>query len=155
MIATTSCVPERLSVIDTASPSLTWRYGWPRPVSGVSGSHPMYMLLYTFGMRPEVMSVSEFRASLATALERVQDPDGDPVFVGSHRKPEAVVMSVSQYEHLIEAASWRDAAEDALASVRAEGLEPSREGRAAVEDVAAGRLREEQAIARLLQRHRR
>jgi prevent-host-death family protein len=113
------------------------------------------MVLYAFGMRPEVMSVSEFRASLAATLRQVQEPDSDAVFVGSHRKPEAVVMSVSQYERLIEAAAWREAAAEALASVRAEGLEPSREGRAVLEEVAAGRLPEDQAIARLLQRHRR
>jgi prevent-host-death family protein len=106
-------------------------------------------------MRPEVMSVSEFRAGLAEALKRVQDPEGDPVFVGSHRKPEAVVMSVAQYERLTDAAAWREAAEDSLASVRAEGLEPSPEARAVLEQVAAGRLSEEQAIMQLVQRHRR
>jgi prevent-host-death family protein len=113
------------------------------------------MVLYAFVMRPEVMSVSEFRACLAAALRRVQEPDSDAVFVGSHRKPEAVVMSVSQYERLIEAAAWREAAEEALASVRAEGLEPSREGRAVLGEVAAGRLPEDRAIAHLLQLHRR
>jgi prevent-host-death family protein len=106
-------------------------------------------------MRPVVMSVSEFRAGLAAALRRVQDPDGDPVFVGSHRKPEAVVMSIAQYERLTDAAAWREAAEEALASVRAEGLEPSPEGQEILEHVAAGRLSEEQAIEQLLQRHRR
>jgi prevent-host-death family protein len=115
----------------------------------------MYRLLYIFAMRPEVMSVSEFRAGLASTLKRVQDSEGEPVFVGSHRKPEAVVMSVAQYERLTDAAAWREAAEDALASVRAEGLEPSSEARDVLEHVAAGRLSEEQAIARLVQRHRR
>jgi hypothetical protein len=64
-------------------------------------------------------------------------------------------MSVSQYERLIEAAARREAADEALASVRAEGLEPSREGRAVLEEVAAGRLPEDRAIAHLLQLHRR
>jgi hypothetical protein len=60
-----------------------------------------------------------------------------------------------QHERLTDAAAWREAAEDALASVRAAGLEPSSGGRAVLELVAAGQLSEEQAIALLLQRHRR
>jgi prevent-host-death family protein len=115
----------------------------------------MYRLLYILAMRPEVMSVSEFRAGLAAALKRVQDSEAEPVFVGSHRKPEAVVMSVAQYERLTDAAAWREAAEDSLGSVRAEGLEPSSEARELLDHVAAGRMSEEQAIARLVQRHRR
>jgi hypothetical protein len=60
-----------------------------------------------------------------------------------------------RHEWLNGAAAWREAAEDALASVRAEGLEPSSEARGLLELVAAGRLSDEEAIARLLQRHRR
>jgi hypothetical protein len=54
-----------------------------------------------------------------------------------------------------DAAAWREAAEEALASVRAEALEPSSEGRVVLEYIAAGRLTEEQAIAWLLRLHRR
>jgi PHD/YefM family antitoxin component YafN of YafNO toxin-antitoxin module len=57
-------------------------------------------------------------------LERVQEPGAGPVFVGAHRKPEAVVMSVSRYEELVAAAQRRADVDEALASVRAEGLEP-------------------------------
>jgi hypothetical protein len=60
-----------------------------------------------------------------------------------------------QLERLVDAAAWLEAAEVALASVRAEGLEPSSEARDVLEHIAAGRLSEEQAIARLLQQHRR
>jgi hypothetical protein len=59
-----------------------------------------------------------------------------------------------RHERLTDAAAWREAAEDALGSVRAEGLEPSSEVRDLLELVAAGRLSEQQAIARLLRRHR-
>jgi hypothetical protein len=61
----------------------------------------------------------------------------------------------SQDERLTEAAAWREAAEDALASVRAEGLEASSEALEVLEPVAAGRVSEAQAIEQLLQRHRR
>lgn len=106
-------------------------------------------------MRPsEVLSFREFRAGLAATLKRVQVPDSGPVFVGAHRKPEAVVMSVSQYETLVEAAQRREAVAEALASVRAEGLEPSPEGLALFEAVAAGEMTEEQAIELILQRYR-
>jgi hypothetical protein len=60
-----------------------------------------------------------------------------------------------QHERLTDAAAWRKAAEDALASVRAAGLEPSSEGRTVLELVAAGQMSEPQAIAVLLQQHRR
>jgi prevent-host-death family protein len=107
-------------------------------------------------MRPaQVLSVTEFRAGLAGELRRVQAPDSDPVFVGSHRKPQAVVMSVSHYERLVDAAAWREAVEEALASVRVEGGEPTPEGRAVLEAVTAGRLSEEQAVTQLVQRHTR
>jgi Antitoxin VbhA len=51
-------------------------------------------------------------------------------------------------------ADRREAVAEALASVRAEGLEPSDAGLRLLEALADGRVTEEQAIARLLQRHR-
>ncbi|MDQ3150303.1 MAG: hypothetical protein M3R63_00785 [Actinomycetota bacterium] len=74
---------------------------------------------------PEVLSVREFRAGLAASLGRVTGQGGSAVFVGAHRKPEVVVMSVEQYEALVRSAERRQAVAEALASVRAEGLEPS------------------------------
>ena len=99
----------------------------------------MYTSVYAFGMvLPEVLSVREFRAELAATLKRVQDADAGPVFVGSHRKAEAVVMSVAQYQELTEAAERSDAVADALASVRAEGLEPSEDGLAMLDAIVGG-----------------
>jgi hypothetical protein len=43
---------------------------------------------------PEILSVREFRAGLTGVLKQVQEPAADPVFVGAHRKAEAVVMSL-------------------------------------------------------------
>ena len=65
---------------------------------------------------------------------------GAAVFVGAHRKAEAVLVSVEQYEALQEAAERQHAVAAALASVRAEGLEPSAEDLALFAEVAAGRL---------------
>lgn len=104
---------------------------------------------------PEVLSFREFRAGLAATLKRVQDPATGPVFVGAHRKAEAVVMSVAHYQHLRDAAERREAVDEALASVRAEGLEPSPSGRELLDGIAAGRLDEEQAIDRLNRLHAR
>jgi prevent-host-death family protein len=115
----------------------------------------VYTYVYASGMvLPEVLSVREFRAELAATLKRVQDTDAGPVFVGSHRKAEAVVMSVAQYQELTEAAERRDAVAEALASVRAEGLEPSEDGLAMFDAIAAGRLSTAEARERTLARYR-
>lgn len=104
---------------------------------------------------PEVLTFREFRATLAATLRRVQEPASGPVFVGAHRKPEAVVLSVTRYQELMAAAERRVAVAEALASVRAEGLEPSPEGLALLEAVADGRLSTEQARDRVLARYSR
>lgn len=104
---------------------------------------------------PEVLSFREFRAGLAAALRRVQEPGAEPVFVGAHRRAEAVVMSVERYEQLVAAAGRREAVGEALASVRAEGLEPSAEGLARLEAVAEGRLSTAEAREQVLARYRR
>jgi prevent-host-death family protein len=110
--------------------------------------------VYTAGVQlPTILSVREFRAELAATLRRVQEGSG-PVFVGAHRRPEAVLMSVEQYQELVDAAERRDAVVEALASVRAEGLEPSEEGLALLEAIAEGRISTEEARARTLARYR-
>lgn len=103
---------------------------------------------------PEVLSFREFRTGLAATLKRVQEPDSGPVFVGAHRKPEAVVMSVSHYRSLLAAAERREAVAEALASVRAEGLEPSPEGLEMLEAIAEGRMSTGEARERTLARYR-
>ena len=116
----------------------------------------VYTLLYAPVVAiPEVLSVRELRAALAATLKRVRDPHGGPVFVGAHRKPEAVVMSVAHYRELVDAVERRDAVADALASVRAEGLEPSADGLAMLDEIAAGRMSTDEARQRTLARYRR
>jgi len=103
---------------------------------------------------PEVLSMREFRARLAATVARVTGT-GSPVFVGGYRKPEVVVMSVEQYESLVGAARQREAVAEALASVRAEGLEPSVEGLGLLERIANGELAEDAAIEILRGRYQR
>lgn len=64
-------------------------------------------------------------------------------------------MSVEQYEALVRAAHHREAVAEALASVRAEGLEPSLDALELLEEIAAGRLDEDRGIDRLRARYQR
>lgn len=102
---------------------------------------------------PEVLTLREFRGSLASTLERVQSSGADPVFVGAHRKPSAVVMSVEHYRSLVDAAQRRAHVAEAIASVRAEGLEPGPDGLARLNDVADGRITTADARAAVLARY--
>lgn len=119
----------------------------------------MYTSVYADGMeRAEVLSVREFRAGLADAIRHVREEG--PVFVGSHRRAEAVLMSVEQYDELRGAGRRvpvprRVAVEEAVASVRAEGLEPSAEGIRVLEAIAAEEMDGDEAIAALDRHHRR
>ncbi|GAA1313757.1 hypothetical protein GCM10009610_34320 [Pseudonocardia xinjiangensis] len=113
-----------------------------------------YAFVYLLAMRPpEVLSFREFRAGLAATLKRVQSPGNGPVFVGAHRRPEAVVMSVSQYEELVAAAERRDAVTEALASVRAEGLEPGPEVLGMFTALAAGAMSTDELREQVLARY--
>ena len=102
---------------------------------------------------PEVLSVREFREDLAGTLKRVQDPDAAPVYVGAHRRPEAVVISARRYRELTEVGRRREALEDALGSVRADGLEPSPEALALFEEVVAGKMTSDEVVQQLLARY--
>jgi prevent-host-death family protein len=103
---------------------------------------------------PAVLSFREFRAGLAAVLDRVRQPD-EVVFVGAHRRAEAVVMSVEQYEALQQAADRQHAVAAALASVRAEGLEPAPDDLKLFVAVAAGELSTDELRERVLARYRR
>ena len=64
-------------------------------------------------------------------------------------------MSVERYEALQEAAERQHAVAAALASVRAEGLEPSEQDLVLFAEVAAGRLTTDELRERVLSRYRR
>lgn len=100
------------------------------------------------------MSFREFRAGLAGALGRVRRSPDAAVFVGSHRKAEAVLVSVEQYEALQESSERQHAVAAALASVRAEGLEPSADDLTLFVEVAAGQLTTDELRRRVLSRYR-
>lgn len=104
---------------------------------------------------PEVLSVREFREELATTLKRVQEPGAEPVYVGAHRRPEAVVISAQRYRELTELDRRREAMDNALGSTRAEGLEPSPEALDLFDEVVAARVTTEEARQRLLARYSR
>jgi PHD/YefM family antitoxin component YafN of YafNO toxin-antitoxin module len=121
-----------------------------------SFKHCVYAMVYALVVAaPEVLSFREFRAGLAGVLDRVRRSPDAAVFVGAHRRAEAVLVSVEQYEALQEAAERQHAVAAALASVRAEGLEPSAEDLALFAEVAAGRLSTDELRERVLSRYRR
>jgi hypothetical protein len=73
-------------------------------------------------MPSDVLSVREAREQLPSLLDRFRGGGRGPVFLGAHRRTEAVLLSVEVYDEL----THRDnAVAQALASLRAEGLRPS------------------------------
>jgi PHD/YefM family antitoxin component YafN of YafNO toxin-antitoxin module len=114
----------------------------------------VYALVYASVMAmPAVLSFREFRAGLAGVLDRVRQSPAVAVYVGSHRRAEAVLVSVEQYEALLETSERQRAVAAALASVRAEGLEPSAEDLALFVGVAAGELTTDELRERVLTRY--
>ena len=103
---------------------------------------------------PVVMSFREFRVGLAGVLGRVRQPPAVAVYVGSHRRAEAVLVSVEQYGALLETSERQHAVAAALASVRADGLEPGAEDLALFVGVAAGELTTDELRERVLSRYR-
>lgn len=116
----------------------------------------VYALVYAQDVAvPVVMSFREFRTGLAGVLDRVRRSPSVAVYVGSHRRAEAVLVSVEQYEALLETSERQHAVAAALASVRAEGLEPNGEDLALFVEVAAGGLTTDELRERVLSRYRR
>ena len=107
--------------------------------------------VYALGVAvPVVMSFREFRAGLAGVLDLVRRSPVDVVYVGSHRRAEAVLVSVERYEALLETSERQHAVAAALASVRAEGLEPGADDLALFVQVAAGDLTTDELRERVL-----
>ena len=101
----------------------------------------------------EVRSVGELRDHLAQAMTDVRRPGAAPVFVGRHRRREAVLLSAERYEQLL-TEERRAAAADALGSVRAEGLEPSPYGLDTLQQLVEGAVSVEDATAGLVAHYR-
>ena len=64
-------------------------------------------------------------------------------------------MSVSHYQELVTRAERHEAVAEAVASVRAEGLELSEEGQRLFGEVAAGKLSTDELREQVLARYRR
>jgi hypothetical protein len=103
-------------------------------------------------MRIDVLSVREAREQLPSVLDRFRQGDRNPVFLGSHRKTEAVIMSIDVYEELI--ARRREAVEDATASVRAEGGEPSGSAKVIIDEWVHGHISADQMEERIVDLYR-
>ncbi len=88
-------------------------------------------------MRIEILSVREAREQLPSLLDRFRKGDRRPVFLGSHRKTEAVMLPVDVYEKLTER---ENIAAQALASLRVEGAWPSPRARIIIERWVHGEL---------------
>jgi hypothetical protein len=105
-----------------------------------------------------VHPVSEARAELSRALARFrrEGAAAAPVIFGSHRKPEAVVLSFEAYAELTAELRRRRAAAEAGGSVLAEVPgELSAEFKADLEQSVRGDITDEEFLARTLARHRR
>lgn len=101
---------------------------------------------------PQVLPVADFRAHLAAHLNSVMQPGAEPLIVGSHRKPEVVVMSVQRYEQLLsedERARREIIIAEAVASNRLEGATNSPEMLAAMNAWAAGEIDMDEVRRRL------
>jgi PHD/YefM family antitoxin component YafN of YafNO toxin-antitoxin module len=104
---------------------------------------------------PEVLSYRELRDGLAAVFDRLRRSPEMAVFVGAYRRPEAVIVSVERFEALREASERQHAVAAALASVRADGLEPSAQDLDLFVAVAAGEMSTDELRNRILDRYRR
>lgn len=100
----------------------------------------------------EILGVAEARRRLPELLHRIRDGGRDPVFLGSHRRPEAVMLPLAVYEEL--QGRRTHAVDDAAGSLRAEGLAPSTIAAELAERYARGELTAAQLEAMLLAYHR-
>jgi len=99
------------------------------------------------------VGVREFRARVREVLDRVTAPGGAAVAVGS-RRPEAVVMSVSEYEALMARSMANDRVRAVVANQRLEGLEPTPAEVTVLLDVAEGRVSVDAALDAAVRRAR-
>jgi hypothetical protein len=100
----------------------------------------------------------EARQQLSKVLARFreQGPDAEPMFLGSHRSPEAVLLPYPRYravlDELAELRAFREryrADVAALASVRLEGQEPDVFSGSVARRQVAGELGADEALAEL------
>jgi PHD/YefM family antitoxin component YafN of YafNO toxin-antitoxin module len=97
-----------------------------------------------------VLTMRELRQNLADIVSEVSASNTTVVFAGSHRKPEVVVMSVHQYEHLTLTADQDAALRSTLGTMDMEGQPLSADEQAVLRELIAGRITHEEYVRRLL-----
>ncbi len=120
-------------------------------VRATFGEHECVRTLVLSRMRFDVLSVREARERLPSLLERFREGARTPVFLGSHRRTEAVMLSIDTYNELT--SRRRNAAVQATASVRAEGLEPSAEAQEIIDRWVRGEITAEDMERQLAARY--
>lgn len=102
--------------------------------------------------RREVLGVAEARKQLPELLADIRRGSSEPVFLGSHRRVEGVLLSADVYDEL--RGSRQRAVDDAVGSLRAEGLRPSSVASDLAQRYAEGQITAAQMEAMLLAYHR-
>ena len=102
--------------------------------------------------RHDVLGVAEARKLLPDLLARFSRGSVDSVFVGAHRKAVGVLVPVRVYDEL--RGERGRSVDDAVGSLRAEGLEPSSVATELADLFAQGRITAGQMEGMLLAYHR-
>jgi antitoxin StbD len=101
------------------------------------------------------LSVVRGRLSELVARFRTEGIGAEPIVFGSQRRPEAVLLPYETYERLRESAARREVLDEATASVRAEGLEPSGVADGIAERWVRGEITEDEMYAETVRQYRR
>ncbi|GAA1351606.1 type II toxin-antitoxin system Phd/YefM family antitoxin [Streptomyces beijiangensis] len=106
---------------------------------------------------PEVVTVSDARTGLSRLLAELSaaGTEAEPVLIGAHRKPQAVLLSVEMYERLVGRYGRQSAAASAAGSLRAEGLVASAGAEGDVAEYVRGEATADEIVARAVGRYSR
>lgn len=104
---------------------------------------------------PEVVTVSDARSHLSKLLAALADAgvDAEPVLIGPHRKPQAVLLSVAAYEALLGSQPRAAAVASATGSLGAEGLTASPEADRDAREYVHGKMSAEEMAVRAIARY--
>lgn len=101
------------------------------------------------------LSVVRGRLSEFVARFRADGIGAEPIVFGTQRRPEAVLLPFEAYERLRESAERQQGVAEATASVRAEGLVPSREADRIAERWIRGEITEDEMYEETVRHYRR
>jgi PHD/YefM family antitoxin component YafN of YafNO toxin-antitoxin module len=108
----------------------------------------------------DVVTVRDARTNLSRILSSLHDagPQAEPVFIGAHRKPEGVLLSVESFRELMalrERFERGEAVASAWGSLGAEGLKPTAQFVDDANDFTSGQIDADELARRAVARHRR